>query len=93
MLQAQLLLRARRVTVLTPIGLMGHAMWNTTEPQPFNDRLAQDCFAYTVPEVQFQFRMHDYFMGELFNFMALNVTYLLSRDVTKLGCHHWEFQG
>jgi len=92
MLQAQLSLHAQRVTVLTPMGLMGHAMWNTTESQTFNHRPAKDCFAYTVPEVQFQFRMHDYYMGEFFAFITLNVTYVLSRDVIELGCHHREFQ-
>ena len=67
-------------------------MWNTTEPQPFNHISTRDCFAYTVPEVQFQFRMHDYYMGKLFTFIALNVTYVLSRDVIELGCHHRGFQ-
>ena len=88
MLEVQLFLQAQRVTVLTPMGLMGHATWNTTEPQPFN----KNCFAYTVPEVQFQFRMHDFYMGELFIFIALNITYVPSRDVIKHGCHHGEFQ-
>lgn len=92
MLQVQLLLHAQRVTVLTPMGLMGHATWNTTESQPFNHRPVKDCFAYTVPEVQFQLRMHDFYMGELFTFIALNVTYVPSRDVIKLGCHHGKFQ-
>jgi hypothetical protein len=89
MLQVQLFLHAQLVTVLTPMGLMGHATWNTTEPQPFNHK---DCFAYTVPEVQFQFRMHDFYMGELFTFIRLNITYVPSRDVIKLGCHHGKFQ-
>ena len=89
MLQVQLSLHAQHVTVLTP---MGHTMWNTADPQPLNHRPVKDCFAYTVPEVQFQFRMHDYYMGELFTFMALNFTNVPSRDVIKLGCHHRKFQ-
>lgn len=92
MLQVQLSLYAQRVTVLTPISLMGHTIQNTTGPQPFNHSPTKDCFAYTVPEVQFQFRMHDYYMGGLFTFIVLVVTYILSRDVIELGCRHREFQ-
>ena len=63
MLQVQLFLHVQQLTMLTPMGLMDHATWNTTEPQSFNRK---DCFAYTVPEFQLQFRVHDYYMGELF---------------------------
>ena len=92
MLQVQLSLHAQRVTVLTPMGLMGHATWITSEPQPFDHRPVKDCFTYTVPEVQFQFRMHDYYMGKLFTFIVLNITHAPSRDVIELGCHHRKFQ-
>jgi hypothetical protein len=89
MFQVQLSLHAQHVTVLT---LMGHAMWNAADPQSFNHRPVKDSFAYTVPEVQFQLRMHDYYMGELFTFIALNITNVPSRDVIKLGCHHRKFR-
>ena len=70
MLQVQLFLHVQRLTVMTPMGLMGHATWNTSELQPFNRK---DCFAFTVPELQFQLRMHDFYMGELFTFIAINI--------------------
>ena len=89
MLQVQLFLHAQQLTTLTPMGLMGHTTWNATEPQPFNHK---DCFAYTVPELQFQLRVHDFFMGELSTFIVLNTTYVSSRYVIKLGCHHGKFQ-
>ncbi|KAF8161147.1 hypothetical protein B0H34DRAFT_654233 [Crassisporium funariophilum] len=74
MLQAEISLSVKGGTIMLPIGLMGHALASSVERQRFSHGDPFDCFTLTVPEIQLQFRMHDYFMEMSLNMDALRGT-------------------
>lgn len=58
MLQVEILLALEHATVILPTGLPGYESGG-----PERDGIGA-CIVAKIPELQLQFRMHDYYMGE-----------------------------
>jgi len=58
MLQVELIVRAERSTILLPTSLVGSSAYTFDEEDTFNKAVS-----LSVPEIQLQLRLHDYYMG------------------------------
>lgn len=62
MLQVEMAFRAISSKIILPIDLVGGAVQKHSAKIDFPDE--SRCICMTIPEIQLQFRMHDYYMGE-----------------------------
>jgi hypothetical protein len=58
MLQVELIVRAERSTILLPTSLVGSSAHTFDEEDTFNKAVS-----LSIPEIQLQLRLHDYYMG------------------------------
>jgi len=65
MFQVEISLRVERPKILLPIGLIGFTTQNIAEPDLLGPGADEGCISLRIPEVQMQFRIHDYYMGVL----------------------------
>jgi hypothetical protein len=65
MFQVEISLRIERAKILLPVGLIGCPTQNDPELDLLGPGADNGCISLKVPEVQMQFRIHDYYMGEL----------------------------
>jgi hypothetical protein len=90
MLQVDLMLCIERGTLILPAGLPGYRASGDTND--LNVGIGA-CVAVTVPGMQLQLRLHDYFMGKpnpLYNHKAIVILSLsLGRNVTQLRHTLW----
>jgi hypothetical protein len=61
MLQVELMLCVERGTLILPAGLPGHEASGDNEDRKVG---IGACVIVTVPEIQLQLRLHDYYMGK-----------------------------
>lgn len=84
MLQVELSVCVERGTVVLPAGLPGYEVSNDIKDMNIG---VGACVILTVPELQLQLRLHDYYMGKpFFTQDTETVTSLISRNVTKRRC-------
>lgn len=93
MFQVEISLRIERAKILLPIGLIGCPNQNVPEPDLLGPGADNGCISLRVPEVQMQFRIHDYYMGELGVVHAerLIYLYLSFRNVLEHGYNYRQY--
>lgn len=80
MLQVEILLRSERATVLLPTSLVGASGVRWLDNV---DTLSKSA-SLTIPELQLQFRMNEYYMGmSIFPLKTSSTDLYLSRNVLK----------
>jgi hypothetical protein len=63
MLEVQLLLRATDAQVVQPVALIGPSSITQASARTNIPAESRNCVILSVPEIQLQLRMHDYYMG------------------------------
>ena len=87
MFQVEISLRVEQAKILLPTGLIGSPTQNISEPDLLGPGADSSCISLKVPEVQMQFRIHDYYMGKLGTVLVERLIhhYLYFRNVLEHG--------